>query len=57
MKNALPILLPLLVAVVLLAEVIPTLRRRTLGPAHFAALIVAGICLGIAWAAFQARRR
>ena len=57
MKNALPILLPLLVAVVLLAEVIPTLRRGTLGPAHFAALIVAGVCIGIAFAAFQARRR
>lgn len=48
---------PLLIAAILLAEVIPTLRRGTLGPTHVAALMVAGICLGIAWAAFRARRR
>jgi hypothetical protein len=54
--RSLLIIVPLLIAALLLAEVIPTLRHGTLGPAHVAALMVAGICLGIAWAAFRARR-
>ncbi|HET9784626.1 MAG TPA: hypothetical protein VFP94_06670 [Terriglobales bacterium] len=57
MKRLTLILVPLLIAVVLLAEVIPSVRRGTLGPAHVAALMVAGICLGIAYAALRARRR
>ncbi|HEY8054973.1 MAG TPA: hypothetical protein VIE13_03575 [Terriglobales bacterium] len=56
MKSRALIVAPLVVAAILVAEVIPTLRHGTLGPAHVAALMVAGVCIGVAYAAFKAGR-
>jgi hypothetical protein len=57
MKKWVAVVLPLTLALCLLAEVIPTIRRGGLRPAHVAALMVAGICIGIAGAAVRGLRR
>jgi len=55
-KSRALIVVPMVIAAILVAEVIPTLRHGTLGPAHVAALMVAGVCIGVAYAAFKAGR-
>lgn len=57
LKSWIAILLPLLIALVCMAELWPYLRAGRFGLGGVIVLMVAGVCVGIAWGAFQARRK